>query len=359
MNADTSFDLSAFICVHRRPDSSQVFPERHFFGSKGLRVSSMRKLIGIAFVAAAAGLLAPAAFGQAAAPRARSIANMAERPSYLGIGAQDIDNERASALRLKEVRGAEVKSVVPDSPASGAGFKEGDVVLEYNGQPVEGSAQLTRMVRETPVGRQVKITVWRNGSTITLTPTLEASKGMVIDGGGAWVMPEVRMPEINIAPMSPMEFPRMEMSFQNPVLGIYGESLGNQEQLAEFFGVKDGVLVKSVTRNSAGDKAGIKAGDVVVKVDETHVASSRDISSALRAKRGNKTVTVTVIRNKKEVPLTVTIETAMGGPAVRALTIGPVVIEPVVTTGPLVLRLPAVHLPAIRVSKLPAGDRVI
>ena len=73
---------------------------------------------------------------------------------YLGIGAQDIDADRAKALKLKEERGAEVTNVIEDSPAAKAGFKEGDVVLEFNGQKVEGIEQLTRMVRRLPAGRR-------------------------------------------------------------------------------------------------------------------------------------------------------------------------------------------------------------
>ena len=322
----------------------------------------MRMTLGICSVLAAS-LLAPAAFSQATAPRARTIATVAERPSYLGIGAKDVDSDRATALKLKDVRGAEVTSVLDDSPASKAGFKEGDVVLEFNGQAVEGSAQLTRMVRETPVGRQVKVAVWRNGATQTLTPTLEASKGMVITGGGTWIMPEMRMPEITIPPIPPIEIPRFEMSYQNPMLGVYGESLGQQEQLAEFFGVKDGVLVKAVTKNSGAEKAGIKAGDVIVKVEDTKISSSRDITSALRANRSKKTVTVTVVRNKKEMPLTVTIEAATGTGNVRArMILGPLVISPVVLSKPYVVRLaarPMVVRPQVRVLKFPARDRVI
>src|SRR5262249_48615177 len=126
----------------------------------------MRMNFGISTILTAS-LIAPAAFSQTTPPppRTRSIASVSERPAYLGVGAKDIDSERAGALKLKEARGAEVTSVLDDSPAAKAGFKEGDVVLEFNGQPVEGSTQLTRLVRETPVGRQVKIAVWRNGAS--------------------------------------------------------------------------------------------------------------------------------------------------------------------------------------------------
>jgi serine protease Do len=244
--------------------------------------------------------------------------------SYLGVGVADITAERTKALNLKEERGAEVTNVTKDGPAEKAGIKEGDVVLEYDGTSVHGIEQFTRLVRETPIGRQVKISVWRNGAAQTLTATIEARKSPALpvlprdltvrregsflvfpDGDGGQM--QIRPPAINMP---------FRMTLQNPVLGMEGESLRSQEQLAEFFGVKDGVLVKSVARNSAAEKAGIKAGDVVVKVDDSAVSTSQEITRALRALGSKKTFTVTVVRNKKEIPLTVTMEERGG--AVRS-----------------------------------------
>jgi serine protease Do len=77
--------------------------------------------------------------------------------------------------------------------------------------------------------------------------------------------------------------------------------------------------VKSVNRNSAAEKAGIKAGDVIVKIDDEKVGTSREITTALRSARSKKTVTVTVVRAKREMPLTVTVESnATVGAPVRA-----------------------------------------
>jgi S1-C subfamily serine protease len=90
-----------------------------------------------------------------------------------------------------------------------------------------------------------------------------------------------------------------------------GEALGQESQLAEFFGVKEGVLVRSVNRGSAAEKAGMKAGDVITKIDDTAISSPQQISSALRNARSKGTVTVTVVRSKKEMTLGVTLE--MGG----------------------------------------------
>jgi serine protease Do len=254
----------------------------------------------------------PAASGPATTPRARAAAGtyvVQHGGSYIGIGVVDISSERAKALNLKEERGVEVTSIIEDGPSAKAGIKESDVVLEYNGQAVQGTEQFQRLVRETPPGRQVKVLVWRNGGTQTLTATVGERKGTVIaSDDGSWNFSMPPMPPMPSMPNVSIDIPRFHMAFQNPMLGIDGESLESQEQLAEFFGVKEGVLVKAVRRNSAADKAGIKAGDVIVKVDDSKVNSSSEITRTLRGLRSKKTFTVMVVRNKKEMALTVTME---------------------------------------------------
>lgn len=280
-------------------------------------------------VVLAAALVVPGAFAQATTPRVqRRVEIMPANSPYLGIGVKDIDADSAKKFNLKEVRGVEITQVEENSPAAKAGLKEGDVVLEYNGQPVEGGEQLSRLVRETPIGRQVKVGVWRNGSMQSLTAAVEQHKGGMVfaNGAGPFVMPEVRIPEqMQSFRMPNMDLPGFGMSYSSPMLGIMGESLGSEEQLAEFFGVKDGVLVKSVNKGSAAEKAGIKAGDVIVKVDEEKIATSRDITTTLRSARSKKTVTVIVVRAKREMPVTVTIETAstVGTPVRAGWVLGP------------------------------------
>jgi serine protease Do len=89
----------------------------------------------------------------------------------------------------------------------------------------------------------------------------------------------------------------------SPRAGFEGEML--TPQLAEFFGVKQGVLVRTVNGKSPAERAGLKAGDVVTKVNGTPVSSPREVSSLLRASHGKATFTVT--RNHKEIMLNVEI----------------------------------------------------
>jgi serine protease Do len=258
----------------------------------------------------AASLVAPSGSAQ---PRPRDVQTytFATGGSYLGVGAMDVTPERAKALNLKEERGVEVSRVDPEGPAGKAGMKEGDVVLEFAGQPVQSFNQFLRMVQETPVGRQVKIVVWRSGAPQTLTVTVGERKTppVVIGPESGW---NFNMPAMPIMPEMPnMEMPRFG-SLQSGMLGIMGEPLGQEDQLAEFFGVHEGVLVRSVRKGSTAEKAGIKAGDVITKVDDTAVATSAEITRALRNAHAKKTVTVIVVRSKKEMPLTVTVESTPG-----------------------------------------------
>jgi serine protease Do len=246
-------------------------------------------------------------------PRARTTTHhvvLQRGGSYLGIGVAEITPERAKELHLKDERGIEVRCVDADSPAAKAGFKEGDVVLDYNGQRVEGQEQFMRLVRETPAGRSVPVLISRKGATQTLTSTIgqrpAGSMGMEFDGN-EFVMAMPPMPPVQpLPPMRMPDIPRAFMSWGSPVLGIESESLN--PQLAEFFGVKEGILVRSVTHDSSAEKAGFKAGDVIVKVNGEKVTTPREISSILQSSRAKKSLPVTVIRRQKEVVLNVALE---------------------------------------------------
>jgi len=271
----------------------------------------------------AAGAVAPATWAQNQAPRAHTATIMVGGSgSYLGVGVVDVDSERAKTLKLKEDRGVEISSVTEGGPADKAGIKQGDVVLEYNGQPVEGMTQFQRLVHETPAGRQVKVEVWRNGAPVTLTATVETRKSFSLESPDLDINvfgnpPTLEMP--GMPTVQPFDIPHIMTITPSRRLGIEGEGLAEEPQFAEFLGVKEGVLVKSVVKNSAAEKAGIKAGDVITKIGDTAVGNSHDITSTLRSNHQNHTFTVTVVRNKKELQLSVTIEDRTGQNVMNAV----------------------------------------
>jgi serine protease Do len=222
--------------------------------------------------------------------------------SFLGIGVAEIDTDRAKALNLKEEHGVEVTHVEEDGPAARAGLRTGDVVLEYNGQRVEGLEQFIRLVHETPAGREVKLAVSRGGSPQSLMVKTGARKMTVAKNGELRVeLPNFQMPDIHMP-----DVPRAYMSWRSPVLGIEAESIDSQ--LAQYFGVKEGVLVRSVVKGSAAEKAGVRAGDVILKVDDSKVTSPREISTAIRSAKSKQSVPVVLSREKKEMTVSIAIE---------------------------------------------------
>jgi serine protease Do len=272
-----------------------------------MRTNIVLSGIGLAGLLAATISAEPA---ERARPASRALVMQHNGSSYLGVGVVEMTPERAKELHLKEEHGVEVRCIDTDSPAAKAGLKENDVVLEYNGQRVEGGEQFMRLVRETPPGRPASLLIFRNGANQTLTATIGLRQSGILalemePDGPLMAMPSMPemppMPSIHIPDM-----PRAFTSWRSPTLGIESESLN--PQLAEYFGVKEGVLVRLVTHDSAAEKAGFKAGDVIVKVEGSKVSTPKEISSILQSSKSKKTVAITVLRHQKEVVLNVTLE---------------------------------------------------
>ena len=247
-------------------------------------------------VAGATSLSAQDVFAQAIPKIAHTITMRSGGGSYLGVGVIEVTEERAKALNMKDAHGVEVKHVDENSPAAKAGLKETDVILDLNGQRVEGVDQFIRMIGETPAGRKLNVAVWRNGSNQTLTAMVESrekSGNMLLLSRGP----------VGPAAPPPPGMPGFErttgfgiFTTNTSRLGVEVESL--TPQLADFFGAKQGALVRTVNVKTPAEKGGMKAGDVITKVAGTPILGPREIAGAIRNAKGK--ISVTIIRNKKE-----------------------------------------------------------
>jgi serine protease Do len=216
--------------------------------------------------------------------------------SYLGVRLTDIDPDRAQTLHLPEARGAEIVRVEEDSPAAEAGFKVGDVLLAYNGENVMGAQQLGRLVAETPQGRKVKVQYWRDGKTAVAFIITGAPRAMNFNFPAGPVFDFPGMPDI----------PSPLLIWKNSMLGFECEPVG--PQLAHYFGVKQGALVRSVEDGSPAAKAGLQAGDVITAIGERSVSTPHDVGSYLRGERRTpKSVSLELVREHKSMKLTIPI----------------------------------------------------
>ena len=200
----------------------------------------------------------------------------------MGVDIRDVTTDRMAALKLKEERGVEITMVDADAPAGKAGLREHDVILDFNGTAVESEEQIRRLIREVPPGRTVTLGISRDGNPMKINVQL-ADHGTVV----AQAAPRVIIPTPRPLRISPQRhgFAGFQIQTYSSVLGVQTESL--TRQLGEYFGVKDGegVLVRSVEKGSAAEKAGLKAGDVIVKADNEKLTDRSDLSHILRNHR--------------------------------------------------------------------------
>jgi membrane-associated protease RseP (regulator of RpoE activity) len=229
----------------------------------------------------------------------------------------DVDQDKAQSLKLKEVRGAVITLIDHDAPAGQIGLKVNDVVLQLNGQPVEGAEQLRRMLKEIPAGRKINIEISRDGNLQTMTVELVDRRAMEHDiwnkiGNSGDVFPQASGMSIltggGDAPM-PGSL-RMSIFGSSLNVGAMVEPLTSQ--MSEYLGVQSGLMVKQVARKSEAAAAGLKAFDVILKVGQDPINTLADWDRSLRANQG-KPVQVTILRDKKQQTVTLQVDSKRHG----------------------------------------------
>ena len=221
--------------------------------------------------------------------------------AYLGVMVENVSPTTAASLHLKDGSGAAITGVDQDGPACHAGLKSGDIVTAFNGKPVEGGGQFASLIHSSVAGTVVSMIVIRDGQSKEMKVTLGDWKQMA-------AMPKPPLPPVAsmgfvppTAPLPPRMYPDVDVpSFTTVSMrhGIAVEPLS--PQLGEFFGVPQnkGVLVRSVDKGSPGAAAGLKAGDVIVRINNETVRDISDWRRAMKAHSGK--VSLAIVRDKRE-----------------------------------------------------------
>ena len=233
----------------------------------------------------------------------------AEGTTWLGVYSQSLTPELREGLEYQG-QGVLVTRVVDGSPAQKAGIRKGDVIVRVDNDPVDSPAALARVVRASPAGESVVVQVVRDGQRLRLSTRLASRSSD--DGedesederGDAPTPHDPDRSELK-RPNPPdlddddvrIEVPEGGFSFRGMGRGRLGVRVDNlNEDLGDYFGVKDGkgVLVVEVLKGTPAERAGIKPGDVVTRVDGRAVSDSDDLVRALSSKQGK--VDLTVVR---------------------------------------------------------------
>lgn len=282
-------------------------------------------------------------------------------PGYLGVDMEDLTPKQRTTLHLQPEQGVALAAVDHDAPAGQAGLRAQDVVLRIDGQPLHSAAQGRALLRKSKIGQTMTLTVLRNGQTLVRTvklanrsvlekqawsqhytvpapaqpnpqPSADASERhpSIRDAAPQRAVPQPTSPVIAPASAQPAhpstgffsaasaDFTKtfgangLIMSWIPGTNALYtGIDLDPlSSQLAEFFGVPGGtgLLVKSVDLRSPGERAGIHAGDIVLKVDDVPMTSRSRWQHVVHANR-NSLLLLQIQRNGKPLTLTMSVHT--------------------------------------------------
>jgi serine protease Do len=219
---------------------------------------------------------------------------------FLGVDVGDVDQDRAQALHLKDTHGAEITILDHDAPAGKVDLKLHDVILQVNGQGIDGAEQMKQILHDTPPGRKLQLLVSREGAQHSVTVQLADRRKVQEEARERLGTAGIGEGSGNTFVSSGADLPSTG-GFHSPFLGNSLHVGAMVEpltaQMADFLGVTGGVMIKSVARKSAAEVAGLRPHDVILEVGGEAVVTSSDWERLLRTSEG-KPVQVEIIRDR-------------------------------------------------------------
>jgi serine protease Do len=192
----------------------------------------------------------------------------------IGVAIGEINKEVAESLGLGKPRGAFVRNAEPGAPAAQGGIEAGDVILSFNGKDINKSTDLPRIVGETKPGTTATVKVWRKGTTRDLTVVVADAE-----------------PDKAVA--KKIEAPSPQAGTANKSLGISVAEVSDAKR--KDLGGKGGAEITNVGEGTAA-RAGLRIGDVIVRIGDTDITGVKQFESAVKAMDPNKAVPIFVRR---------------------------------------------------------------
>lgn len=203
-----------------------------------------------------------------------------DKGAFIGVYPGDIDADKAEALDYKG-NGVLVEDIVEDGPAEKSGLKAGDIITKIDSDKITKVSQFREVLSKYKPGDKVKVSISRDKAIKEFT--VELGKRQSIE--------------------KTIEF--FTTSDKRGFLGVVTESI--EGDFAEYFGVKEGALIKKVVEDSPAEKAGLKAGDVLIRIDNKEIEETDDVSDAMRNYKAGDKVSVRFYRQGKESTIEVTL----------------------------------------------------
>ncbi len=196
---------------------------------------------------------------------------------WLGVLIQDVTRDLAESFGMKKPQGALVSRVLPDSPAEVAGFHVGDVIVKFAGRSLPDSSSLPPVVGRVKVGNQVKVNIIREGKPKVLRVRIGE-------------LPS----EAQARPASLNKRPQSGTKNVDRIGIVVTDMTSTQRKQAEVG--KQGIITSEISRGSAA-RAGIRKGDIILKIDQIDVKSAKQFRNLVDALPEGKSVPLLVQRN--------------------------------------------------------------
>lgn len=193
---------------------------------------------------------------------------------WLGVHIQSLNQELADSFNMPAPRGALVANVQPSSPADKAGVQAGDIIVGFDDSDVDSATHLPLLVGTTPIGKQVALTVLRNGAEKTLKVKIEQ-----LEDGSKQV--------------------KLSATKDSGSLGLSVASLTAEERQAAGLD-KNGVAVRAVEPGSPAARAGLREGDVILALNNSNVATPEELKSKVTAAPKDKPLAMLIMRDNRK-----------------------------------------------------------
>lgn len=213
-----------------------------------------------------------------------------KKKGYLGVSIQDLS--RHQKKDLKADFGVVITSIEEDSPADKDGLMEDDVIQQVNDVKIRRPSTLTRMIRKIDPGQKAKITVIRDGKEKTITVKIGRQKSS----------------QSYAFSVSPGKNLFNWYHSGRAYLGVQLHELN--KDLASYFGVKadEGALILGVEEDSPAEKAGLKSGDVITKIDDENIADPEDVQEIISELEEDDEIKIEIMRQNRKQTINVTLE---------------------------------------------------